>query len=150
MSSFANLALERGWREGSQAYYKNRNRALVKDLNEHFGGCSKLEGLQQICADVGVDETPTTVTQCERVSVAGVTPSLPAIENPSIDMLRRYRVRSLTLSTSSTRVGRGLQLRSSSHERLYGIIRSLRTRSAQSILRKQLGRLGRCLLMFSN
>ena len=64
---FDELAMERAWQPETRRYFKERTRFVQREFTAIYEAYSKLEGLQLVCAEVGLQDIPATVTMCEKV-----------------------------------------------------------------------------------
>jgi hypothetical protein len=64
---FARLAKHQGW--GANVKRKRQVEALTAEVAFHCGTClTKLHRWQELCEEMGVEEVPTSITQCKKVS----------------------------------------------------------------------------------
>jgi hypothetical protein len=45
---------------------KKKSRSIVREFDEYFGS-GTLEDWQRLCRDIGLDENPSSITQCRKV-----------------------------------------------------------------------------------
>ncbi|KAF2024028.1 hypothetical protein EK21DRAFT_104951 [Setomelanomma holmii] len=64
-TEFNRLAQEQNWT--SEARYERLPQTLTAEIDFHYGSClNKLDRWQKLCEDVGVEDIPTSITQCRK------------------------------------------------------------------------------------
>ncbi|KDQ15341.1 hypothetical protein BOTBODRAFT_31668 [Botryobasidium botryosum FD-172 SS1] len=67
-SEFNRLATQRGWVVGSNRYRKEWSRCCGEEFTRQYGqDAHRLSGWQGLCADVGIKDIPSSITQCKKV-----------------------------------------------------------------------------------
>lgn len=66
LAEFERLSVSRGWKRGGKRYMQERALCCGEELQALVGG-GKLEAIQQLCLDVGIDDVPDSITQCKKV-----------------------------------------------------------------------------------
>jgi hypothetical protein len=70
-TEFARLAKAHSW--NVKAKRKHQVEALTSEIDFHYGKClDKLDRWQQLCKDVGIENIPTSITKCRKVSATSV------------------------------------------------------------------------------
>ena len=72
LTEFARLATARRWKEGSKRYRKERRACLLSEYDQHVGGLDlpgKLQQLQALVFELGIQNRPDTIKQCKLVSL---------------------------------------------------------------------------------
>jgi hypothetical protein len=68
---FQRLATQRNWKDGSKRYRKEWVKCCAAEFKAvyDYPNASKLEGWKMLCADVGYNNIPNSITQCKKVSL---------------------------------------------------------------------------------
>ena len=72
LTEFARLATACDWKEGSKRYRKERRACLLSEYDQHVGSVDlpgKLQQLQALVSELGIENPPDTITQCKLVSL---------------------------------------------------------------------------------
>jgi hypothetical protein len=70
-SEFGRLAKKQCW--NTKTKQKHQVEALTSEIDFHYGKClDKLDRWQQLCKDVGIENIPTSITKCRKVSTTSV------------------------------------------------------------------------------
>jgi hypothetical protein len=66
---FSRLAIQNSWKKNSPEYKQYRAAFIRDEFEAQFGNnLSALGGWQALCKAVGVNDNPTSITQCKKVS----------------------------------------------------------------------------------
>ncbi|KAH7380085.1 hypothetical protein BKA66DRAFT_420202 [Pyrenochaeta sp. MPI-SDFR-AT-0127] len=103
---FARLAKHQGW--GTKAKRKRQTEALNAEIAFHHGTCmQKLGRWQELCEEVGIEETPPSITQCKKELKSVFVNLFNLIDhrrNPDIDIMqfKSYREFSRNIRAGNT------------------------------------------------
>ncbi|KAL8822354.1 MAG: hypothetical protein Q9191_006913 [Dirinaria sp. TL-2023a] len=70
LGTFNKLAKIQGWAPGSEEYEDERITYLLSAYDTHVGCLfqeNMLQGLQQLCRELGVDTVPGSITKCKQI-----------------------------------------------------------------------------------
>ena len=73
LANFDRLAISQNWRQGRKKYKAEKDIYLSALATNHIasiesgGAAERLAGLQELCAEVGIERVPETITQCKKV-----------------------------------------------------------------------------------
>ncbi|KAJ7030195.1 hypothetical protein C8F04DRAFT_1114195 [Mycena alexandri] len=101
---FKLLAAQCGWKVGGAQYKREWARCGREEFIRYFGSEEKgLDGWQGLCATVGIEEIPNSITQCKKVLrtvwvnifdlVDAKSTGQPAKTHASADALRKYSMK---------------------------------------------------------
>jgi len=72
--NFRRLAEQRAWKIRGVRYRKEYTRCMRDEFIELYGHDERrLEGWRSLCADVGIEEIPDSITQCKKVSLVNLS-----------------------------------------------------------------------------
>ncbi|QDS68581.1 hypothetical protein FKW77_000608 [Venturia effusa] len=63
---FSRLAKLMGWSEKTLEYGQHRLSAIQAEFDANYGSSDKLQGWQNLCRDVGIAPTPTSIKKCRK------------------------------------------------------------------------------------